>query len=133
LQKQGINGIGRIPHLVLAGTTVVHVVFTVRLVVHGVEREVALDAIEHIVPASGVAADEARGMGKGNRKPRLDVALLALLMKTLRSSPMTSAMQVVETRSSPAYKVPWRSQTIEHVPLAAEDRLVFGHGIGNGG
>ena len=61
--------------------------------------EVLDDALHHVVVAGDMAADEGRRMREGNVEVRRDASPFpcAFLMKAFRSSPITSAMQVVET------------------------------------
>ena len=56
-------------------------------------------ALDHDVIAVDVAADEGRRVGEGDveRPAGTESLSLAVWMNECRSSPMTSAMQVVET------------------------------------
>ena len=60
--------------------------------------EVLDDALHHVVVAGDVAADEGRGVRERDVEIRgTEPFSFDVLMKALRSSPMTSAMQVVDT------------------------------------
>ncbi len=75
--------------------------------------EVLQHALHGVVVAGDVAADEGRGVGEGHVELGGNRAFsLEVLMKALRSSPMTSAMQVWRRRSSWActWNMVWRGR-----------------------
>ncbi len=105
------------------------------LALHGVEGEVAHDALKHVVPAGGVAADEARRVSEGHRVVLGDVAVLPGVVD--------EGIKVVADDFGHAGRADGDHvglvdrlgvlQAREHVLLAAEHRRVLGHRVGDAG
>jgi hypothetical protein len=96
--------------------------------------EVLDDPFHHVVVAGDVAADEGRRVREGHVEfMRHRTLFLGVLMKAFRSSPITSAMQVVDTRSSSACTVVGVGEAVDHVVEAAEHRGILGHRRGDAG
>ncbi len=103
------------------------------LVRHVVEREVARDALEHVVPAGHVAADEARGVRVGDRVVLRD---MAFLLRVVDEGVEVIADDLGHTGRGDRDHVRLVQrlgvfQAVEHVLLAAENGRVFRHGVGN--
>ena len=105
------------------------------LVGHIVQREVARDAFEHVVPAGDVAANEGRRVGIGDGVILGDVAG--------RLGVVDKGVEVVADdfcHAGGGHRDHVRLvqgegvlQAVVHVFLAAEHRRVFGHGVGHAG
>ena len=93
------------------------------------------DALHHIVIAGDMAADEGRRMREWNiESAGTEPFSFEVLMKALRSSPMTSAMQVVETAIIfGLYIAVGVGKAVDHVVEAAEHRRVLRHRGGDAG
>jgi len=114
-----------------AGNEVELAVLARCLVGHGVQRERAHDALEHVVPAGDVRTDEGRRVRKGHRELVRHVPFLLGVVD--------EGIQVVADHlghGGRRYRDHFRLvdgarvlEAVEHVLLAAEDRGVFGHRI----
>ena len=105
------------------------------LVRHVVQREVAGDAFEHVVPAGDMAADERRGVGVGNRVVLRDMTgVLGVVDEGIEV--VTDDFRHTGGGDRDHFRLVQRQrilQAVEHVLLAAEHRRVFGHRVGHAG
>ncbi len=98
---------------------------------HEVQRVVANDAFEHIVPAGGMATDEAWRMGEWCREFLFDMTfLLGVVNKRIQvvadDFRHTGGGNGDDIRLVQSFGV---FKASEHVFLTTKNRRVFGHGI----
>ena len=97
-----------------------------------IQREVTLDALEHIVPTGGVRTHEARGMRKRCRELLLDMTFL-LGVANEGVEVVTDDLGHTGGRDGDHLRLVQGLgvlQTGEHVLLSTEHRRVFGHRVG---
>ena len=103
------------------------------LAFHGVQREVADDAFEHVVPAGDMRTHERRGVRERCREVLGNVArLLGVADEGVQV--VTDDFGHTGRRHGDHVRLVQRLgvlQAVDHVLLAAEHGCVFGHGVGH--
>ena len=100
-----------------------------------VQREVAQDALFHVVPAGDMRTNEGRRVGEGNREVLRDVAFLLGVVDE-RVQVVTDDFGDASGRHGDhlgAVEGLGVGQAFMDVLLAAEHRRVFGHRVGDDG